>query len=62
MADTDSVEKPEATKPVEKQSKEQAAPKKQARKYFLPETGQVVEANNAEDAAKQVNTEKGNKG
>lgn len=62
MADTDSADKPEVAKPVEKQTKEQNASKKQARKYFLPETGQVVEAENAQDAAKQVDIEKGNKG
>lgn len=62
MADTDSVEKPEATKPVEKQTKEQTTPKKEVTKFFLPETGQVVEAESVEEAVKKASAEKGNKG
>jgi hypothetical protein len=53
---------PEAEKPEVKENKSQATPTKEVSKYFLPETGQVVEATSAEEAAKKAKATKGNEG
>lgn len=64
MAGTEGTSKAEAVKADAETKKDEAEPTQTMRKYFLPETGQIVEALNAAEAATKAvkQDKKGNEG